>query len=147
MEIGRARGCCSPTTDLYAVVNGDESGLYRLRDTDHDDQFDQVRLLRRIEGAGEHGPHAVVLAPDGESLYLVGGNDCFPQEFPEQSRVPRVWQEDRLLSRTSASDGPWGENRHGGWICKTDRDAKELDLIAIGMDTSGHRQRSWLEAF
>lgn len=133
VEIGGAQGLLFAHDSLYAVVNGSESGLYRLRDADGDDRFEQVELLRRFDGAGEHGPHAVVLAPDGESLYLVGGNDCFPREFPESSRVPQVWQEDRLLSRTSASDGPWGDRRHGGWICRTDRGGQRLELVAMGL--------------
>ena len=34
----------------------------------------QVELLRLLDGSSEHGPHAVVLAPDGKSLYVVAGN-------------------------------------------------------------------------
>ncbi len=30
--------------------------------------------LRKLDGGGEHGPHAVILAPDGKSLYVVAGN-------------------------------------------------------------------------
>ncbi len=133
VKIGGAQGLLFAHDSLYAVVNGEGSGLYRLRDTDNDDQFDEQQLLRVFDGAGEHGPHAVILGPDGESLYLVGGNDCWPAQDPEQSCVPRVWEEDRLLSRTSASDGPWGEQRHGGWVCRTDRDAQQLELVAMGM--------------
>ncbi len=133
VSIGGAQGLLFAFGSLYAVVNGRGTGLYRLRDTDGDDQFDQQQLLCEFDGVGEHGPHAVVLGPRGESLYLVGGNGCFPAKAPERSRVPRGWQEDRLLTRTSASDGTWGRNRNGGWVCKTDRDAKRLELVAMGL--------------
>ncbi len=62
---------------LYVVVNTGgkfASGLYRVRDTNGDDVLDKVEQLRKLEGNGEHGPHAVVLAPDGKSLYVVAGN-------------------------------------------------------------------------
>lgn len=39
-------------------------GLYRLTDTNDDDQYDKVELLRSWKGdGGEHGPHGVVLGP------------------------------------------------------------------------------------
>ncbi|MGX5821044.1 c-type cytochrome, partial [Chitinophaga lutea] len=66
---------------LYVMVNHNKdakfdkgSGLYRLRDADGDDQFEEVTLLRQLEGEGEHGPHSIVLSPDGQSLYVVAGN-------------------------------------------------------------------------
>src|SRR6185436_5274038 len=99
VAIGMAHGLLFAFDSLYVVVNGraaQGSGLYRVRDTNGDDQFDDVKLLRKIEGGGEHGPHAVVLSPDGKSLVVIGGNHTkIPN--PETSRVPRNWQEDQLL--------------------------------------------------
>ena len=46
------------------------SGLYRLQDTNGDDQFDKITFLKRFDGEGEHGPHSIVLSPDGKSLYI-----------------------------------------------------------------------------
>ena len=45
-------------------------GLYRVHDTDDDDVFDEVKLLKEFDGGGEHGLHAVVPSPDGQSLYV-----------------------------------------------------------------------------
>ena len=70
--LGEAQGLLWAFDSLYVVVNRGkkyESGLYRVRDTNGDDQLDKVEQLRKIQGGGEHGPHAVVLAPDGKSLY------------------------------------------------------------------------------
>ena len=39
-------------------------GLYRCRDKDGDDQYESVEFLKKFDGAGEHGPHAIVLGPD-----------------------------------------------------------------------------------
>ena len=67
--IGAAHGLLYAFDSLYVMVNaGDKSGLYRLRDTNGDDEFDELKLLRKLSGGGEHGPHAILLSPDGKSL-------------------------------------------------------------------------------
>lgn len=135
VDIGMAHGLLFAFDSLYVVVNGGAaqgSGLYRVRDTNGDDQFDEVKLLRKIEGGGEHGPHAVVLSPDGKSLFISGGNHTKIPE-PEVSRVPRNWEEDQLLPRM------WDAGGHavnvmapGGWICRTDPDGKTWELYSSG---------------
>ena len=101
LEIGEAHGLLYAFDSLYVVVSGSrlESGLYRVRDSNGDDQLDQVELLMPLEGAGEHGPHAIIPAPDGKSLYLVAGNHTKLPLHIAGSRVPRVWAEDVLLER------------------------------------------------
>lgn len=145
VAIGSAQGLLCAFDSLYVVANhwlgpedreagrgpGYETGFYRVRDTDGDDQYDEVRLLRRFEGAGEHGPHAVVPGPDGESLFLVGGNGCSLPE-PEGSLVPRRWRMDNLLPRLGQTDGFWTEARPGGWICRTDPEGSRFELVAVG---------------
>ncbi len=72
VEIGEAQGLLWAFDSLYVVVNTGgkfKSGLYRVTDTNNDDQLDKVELLRQINGSGEHGPHAVLLSPDGKSLH------------------------------------------------------------------------------
>src|SRR5262245_52179769 len=102
VAIGQAHGLLCTFGNLYVVVNGDgayPNGLYRVRDTNHDDQYDSVELLREFSpNMGEHGPHAVLLAPDGKSLYVVLGNKTRPPKA-DRSRVPRIWDEDLLLPR------------------------------------------------
>src|SRR5205085_4427189 len=77
VPLGEAQGLLWAFDSLYVVVNRGEkydSGLYRVRDTNGDDTLDKVELLRRINGGGEHGPHAVLLSPDGRSLTVVCGD-------------------------------------------------------------------------
>src|SRR5207244_658424 len=97
--IGEAHGLLWAFDSLYVVVNKGklyETGLYRVTDTDGDDRLDKVEQLRKLQGSGEHGPHAVILAPDGKSIYLVAGNNTRLPEL-SGSLVPRVWGEDNLL--------------------------------------------------
>src|SRR4030095_6031408 len=70
-----AMGLLDAFDSLYVSGNGTNGlGLYRLRDTDGDDQYDQLEFLRKIDGAaGEHGSHALVLGPD-KKIYWIHGN-------------------------------------------------------------------------
>ena len=135
VAIGMAHGLLFAFDNLYVVVNGGAaqgSGLYRVRDTNGDDQFDEVKLLRKIEGGGEHGPHAVVPGPDGQTLYVVGGNHTkIPN--PESTRLPKTWDEDQLLPRMWDAGGhAVGVMAPGGWICRTDPEGKSWELVSSG---------------
>jgi putative heme-binding domain-containing protein len=133
LDIGGAQGLLCAFGNLYVVANSDaRSGLYRVVDDDGDDRFDRVELLRRFDGEGEHGPHAVVLGPGGRDLYLVGGNGSYLATPPESSAIPAEWREDRLQRRIGASDGGFGPTRPGGWIVRTDPDGKSFELVAMG---------------
>ena len=132
VDIGMAQGLLCAFDSLYVSVNGKGAGLYRVRDTDQDDRYDDVKLLRAYKGGGEHGPHAVILSPDGKSLYVCGGNHTdLPN--PEASRAPWNWKEDQLLPRMWDARGhARGKLAPGGWICKTDPDGKQYELLANG---------------
>ena len=135
VDLGMAHGLLCAFDSLYVMVNGSagrKSGLYRVQDRDGDDQYDSVEMLHAIEGSGEHGPHAVVLSPDGKSLFLCGGNHT-PLPTVKTSRVPPVWQEDQLLPRMwDATGHAVGKLAPGGWVCRTDPAGKDLELISIG---------------
>ena len=122
---------------LYVGVNDYEkkipSGLYRVTDSDGDDQLDKVELLRELEARGDHGVHAVVPSPDGKSLFLVTGNNTVPTGLAGTSQVPKVWGEDHLLP--SMPDGR-GHNRGklapGGIIYRVDLEGKTFEAYANG---------------
>ena len=132
VDLGGAQGLLCAFDSLYVVASRPKaSGLYRVRDTDGDDRYDAAELLRKLDGDGEHGPHAVLLGPDGKSLYLVGGNGC-RLPAPEKSLVPRNWAEDALLPPVGQTDGLWTPQMPGGWVCRTDPDGKTFELVAVG---------------
>jgi hypothetical protein len=81
VDIGEAHGLLWAFDSLYVVMNDLEqfdSGVYRVLDTDHDDQLDTLQPLRKLAGAGEHGTHAILPASDGKSLYVVCGDGIDP---------------------------------------------------------------------
>lgn len=158
VDISSAQGLLFAFDSLYVCVNGGRgSGLYRLKDTNGDDQFDEVILLKELRGGGEHGPHALRLSPDGKSIYVCCGNHTLPPvdrmanappqtmggaraevlraKLPEgyTSRIAPIWDEDLLLPRQ------WDANGHaagilapGGWIAKTDPEGKNWEMVSIG---------------
>ncbi|MEX0641210.1 MAG: c-type cytochrome [Pirellulales bacterium] len=134
LDIGRAQGLLWAADSLYVVVNSNirnKNGLYRLRDTNGDDQFDSIELLRKLDGNGEHGPHAVLLAPDGKSLYVVCGNNTKPMDVV-RSRVPEIWDEDRLLPRIYGVGFMRGVPAPGGAIYQVDLDGQHWERVASG---------------
>ncbi len=137
VEISSAQGLLWAFNSLYVVVNGGGigghgSGLYRLTDSNGDDQLDQIKTLRKMGGGGEHGPHAVVLSPNGKSLFVLGGNHTKIPE-PETSAVIRNYGEDQLLPRMPDARGHARNVRApGGWIAKTDPNGKSWQLYSTG---------------
>jgi putative heme-binding domain-containing protein len=144
LEIGAAQGLLWAYDSLYVVINGRfgeyVSGLYRLRDIDGDDNLDEIETLKLFKdrnntgpAGSEHGPHAVVLGPDG-MLYIVAGNFTNIPDGLSPTSPAANWGEDLLLER--APDGR-GHDPHimapGGWVARTDKDGKTWELLTVGM--------------
>jgi putative heme-binding domain-containing protein len=133
-SIRGAQGLCWAYDSLYAVGRGQRGlGLYRLWDSNDDGQLDANRHLGSLDGGGDHGPHAVVPSPDGEAVYVIGGNHSRMPKI-DASRQPRVWQEDLLLPRITDPRGHAGGIRApGGWLCRVSPDGEHWELVASGM--------------
>ena len=133
-KVSGAQGLLWHKGALYVVCNGGPgSGLYRVTSSKNDDVLDKVEKLKAINGGGEHGPHAVRLAPDGKSLYVVCGNHTQPPEKFDHSRVPKNWGEDHLLPRQWDAGGhARGILAPGGYVAKTDFDGKHWEIFSSG---------------
>ena len=134
VAITSAQGLLFAFDSLYVSVNGGPgSGLYRLKDTNGDDQYEELTKLATFHGGGEHGPHALRLSPDGQSIYVICGNHTRPPENLSASRISTNWQEDQIIPRM------WDANGHavgilapGGWVAKTDPEGKTWEMTSIG---------------
>ena len=135
LDIGHAWGMCYAFDSLYVVVNDKKHkgrGLYRVQDTNGDDKFDQVTLLKKFqEIGGEHGPHAVIPSPDGKSLYVACGNQTALPEY-QSSRVTECWGEDSLQPRVYGRGFMKGVKAPRGWVCKVDPEGKNWEVVATG---------------
>lgn len=127
------RGLLFAYDALYANANNSK-GLYRLRDTDGDDQFDEVKLLKATPGGVGHGRNQLALGPDG-MIYSIHGDDVgLPADgvspdspfhhYAEDHLLPCEW--DKHLFNASAKM-PFGH-----LIC-TDKDGQKWELVAGGL--------------
>lgn len=135
VDLGGAQGLCLIDGVLYASVNGRESGLWRVTDSDGDGAFDAKELLLKFLGAGEHGPHAVLRAPDGEGLYVVCGNHtALPQRsFRRSARPVGAVAEDHIPAVIVDPNGHANKIRApGGYVIRVDFDGKNPRLQSSG---------------
>lgn len=136
LPIGGIHSLTHVGDDLYAVVGEREispPGLYRLRDANQDSELDYLDQLQSLPASGEHGPHAVMPSADGKSLYVLAGN-ATPLPPLKRSRVPSLARGNSALPPLPAVMG--SETRglpHGGWICRTDLEGREWELLCCGI--------------
>ncbi|MEQ1751692.1 MAG: heme-binding protein, partial [Prosthecobacter sp.] len=135
VEMGKAHGLLYAFNALYVMVNenGKDNGLYRLTDTNGDDQYDKTEKLHTMAGGGEHGLHSMIVSPDGKRIFFNCGNHTKLPEGIEKSRAAKIWDEDHILPRM------WDANGHargimapGGYVCSMDPDGKNLELFCYG---------------
>jgi hypothetical protein len=143
--MGYAQGLLYAFNSLYVMVNSrgtaerenkefDKlSGLYRLQDTDGDDQYDKVTLLKQLQGDGEHGPHNVILSPDKKSLYVVAGNFTNVPKM-DAYRLPPVWDEDNIFPLIPDPRGHATDRKApGGWIANVDSTGQRWEMVGAGL--------------
>ena len=134
LQIGGAHGLLYAFDSLYVVVNertkvNENQGVFRLTDTDGDDQFDKMEHVLALSARGEHGPHSLLLSSDKQHLYLVAGNSTPLPEY-DHSRVPELWEEDQLSP--SIQHFMRGVTAPRGHIGQMDPDGKNYEIIATG---------------
>jgi len=145
LDIGEAHGLHWAFNSLYVAVNKrwkDEvpdneekgSGVYRITDTDNDGELDNVEMLLKLSGAGEHGPHSFVTSPEGKELYFIAGNHVLvPESLEKNSRLPTNWGEDNLFKPYLDARGHANDIKApGGWIAKFNPDGTDWELISAG---------------
>ena len=140
LGMGYAQGLLYAFNSLYVMVNHNSdknfdknTGMYRLQDTDGDDQFDKVTLIKSLNGEpGEHGPHSIILSPDKKSIYISVGNHIDVPEM-ESYRLPPIWEEDNLFPQIKDPRGHANNRKApGGWIAKMDSAGNHWELIGAG---------------
>lgn len=137
VEIRAVNGMLFAFGALYVGVNDYEgkipSGVYRLTDTNNDDQLDKVELLREFESKGDHGVHAILMGPDQKHLFLISGNGAKPTKWAASSQVPAVYGEDHLLPRMPDGRGFMRDVMGpGGIVYRFDPEGKNFEAFASG---------------
>lgn len=137
VDIGMCQGLLIAHGALYATVTENaerDGGLHRLRDENGDGAFETHEVLARFPMRSEHGPHGLVLGPDG-MIYTVHGNYTpLPEGLDVENSPYRDWAEDTLVPRL------WDPRGHAvnlmmpaGRVLRTDPDGERWELVAGGL--------------
>jgi putative heme-binding domain-containing protein len=134
-KIGWSHGLLFAFDSLYVTVAEDgpvRKGVHRLKDSDGDDRYDTMDLVLPLQGGGEHGPHNLVVSPDGKSLTLIAGNGTRPPEPLARNRAVRTEGVDHLMPPG------FDTTRHSveGWACRFDPEGGNRELICSGLRNS-----------
>ncbi len=139
VPLSTAMGLLYAHNSLYVSSHGPEgNGLYRLIDANHNDTFEtnETHFLKKFEGSGEHGYHALALGPD-QMIYVMNGNHTkVPKGMAPTSRH-KNFQEDFLLPRQWDAGGhAVGILAPGGYVLRTDPQGKKWELLLAGFRNS-----------
>lgn len=133
---------------LYVVANN-SLGLFRLRDSNGDDQYDEVTKLQEIPGGvGDHGRHALALGKNGE-LYVINGDAALvPDQFRSMVPGTREFGASRkplagYLARTNATGDYWEVFASGIRNPFGVAFNEEGDLFSYDADSEAHRGLPW----
>ena len=89
-----------------------------------------TEVIAPMNGGGEHGPHSIVVSPDGKSLYVIAGNMTQPPKY-QKTRIRDNWKDDYLLQNYAYGHNGNGK-APGGWVLKVSPDGKERELLNMG---------------
>jgi len=103
---------------LYANANNSRA-LYRLRDLDGDDQFEEKKILYQSEGGVGHGRNDLALGPDGMIYAIHGDSVHIPEDLSNRTSPLR---RKRL---------PYRPNE--GHVLRMDKDGKKIEVFCGGL--------------
>jgi len=137
-KVRNCQGILALSGMVFVVAEGDEgSGLYRLTDGDRDGDLEEATLLVGFDvSSKEHGPHGLVLGPDGK-LYISVGNHATPQEkFSQHSPRRHLYEGDLIQKYEDPAGHARGIEVPAGFVLRTDINGKKLELFASGLRNS-----------
>lgn len=122
------RGVLYAHNSIYASATNGE-GIYRLRDTNGDDKYDEVKLLKSLDYRSRygHGANQLVLGPD-KMIYAVLGNDIALPEHTDPNSAYRNPQNDQLLPNPHDA----GQDNRVGRIIRFNPEGTSWHVVAGG---------------
>jgi len=136
VPVGDAMGMLWAFDSLYVSGDGPEGrGIYRLKSEPGKDALTTYAMWKKVPGGnGEHGAHALVLGPDGKSIYIVHGNSTPLIEGVDPKSPYRNYEEDDLLPRLMDPVATFFDKikKPYGYVLRTDEGGTKWELIAGG---------------
>ena len=118
---------------LFAHANNSR-GLYRLRDLDGNDSYEDVVKLRETPGGVGHGRNQLALGPDG-MIYLTCGDDVKAPAGGFDAGSPFQHFADDQLMRPSWDKFNWSHEVHApsGHLVRTDAEGNRWEIMCGGL--------------
>ncbi len=135
-KVTSCQGILALNGDVYVTGEGpDGLALYRLSDKDRDGLLEDVRTLLRFEcTVAEHGPHAIVLGPDGLIYVLLGNHAKLAGEYDKGSPHRDPYDTELLTPKYEDPGGhAAGIKAPGGTIIRTDAEGSAVHVVAGGL--------------
>lgn len=134
-ELKAVQGILPLNGDIYVTgIYNNRLGLYRLKDTQGDQQIDEIVELVPFKGyPGEHGAHGVVLGNDGQ-IYVTLGNHVSYDGKPSENSPFSNYYEGTIVKRYEDPAGhAKGIRAPGGTVLRTDLEGKHVEVVAGGL--------------
>lgn len=134
-KIKNIQGILALNGDVFVTGEGpDGHALYRLSDKDRDGILEDVRTLVRFKcTVGEHGPHGLVLGPDGLIYVVLGNHSQFEGAYETGSPYRDFYDTDLVPKYEDPGGHAAGIKAPGGVVIRTDTEGSGVQLVAGGL--------------
>jgi putative heme-binding domain-containing protein len=135
-EVRNCQGILALNGEVYVTGDGPSGlALYRLADTDRNGTLEKVTALIKFKGTHqEHGPHGIVLGPDGMIYVMVGNHAAVANGYADSSPYRESYEGDLVQPRYEDPGGhAAGIRAPGGIVIRTDPNGQNVELVAGGL--------------
>ena len=134
-KVQNIQGILALNGEVYVTGDGpDGLALYRLSDKDRDGMLENVRALVKFKSeVAEHGPHGIVLGPDGLIYVLLGNHTQLDGEYESGSPHRDFYDTDLVAKYEDPGGHAAGIKAPGGVVIRTDTEGSGVQLVAGGL--------------
>ncbi len=134
-EMENVQGILPLNGDVFVTGSGPQgTGLYRLSDSNQDGKLEPIQLILKFRGEpGEHGPHGLVLGPDGMIYVSVGNASGIDSGAHPASPVRNIYEGEVLPRMEDPGGHALGIKAPGGMILRVSIDGTRKEIFAAGI--------------
>jgi putative heme-binding domain-containing protein len=134
-KVKNIQGILALNGEVFVTGDGpDGLALYRLADKDRDGQLESVRTLVRFKcEVSEHGPHGIVLGPDGLIYVMLGNHATLDGNYESGSPHRDFYDTDLVPKYEDPGGHAVGIKAPGGVVIRTDTEGSGVQLVAGGL--------------
>jgi putative heme-binding domain-containing protein len=134
-KVKNIQGILALNGEVFVTGEGpDGTGLYRLSDKDRDGTLEHVRTLLKFKcEVAEHGPHGIVLGPDGLIYVMLGNHATLDGQYENGSPHRDYYDTDLVPKYEDPGGHAVGIKAPGGIVIRTDTEGSGVQLVAGGL--------------